>query len=484
VVRAPTITSVSPARGPVGAAVTISGANLGTVTAADFNGAGVSSITVLSASSVRVVVPIGAQTGRIHVANEAGNATSPIDFVLSPQLVSMSPGRGLPESTVVLTGSNFTGATTVRFGSVAATLVQVDSDTQITTQVPLTAVTGKISVTTLTGTTTATTDFVVVRAPTLTSFSPASGPEGTLVTLSGANLAGVSQVSFGGANVTAISIVSATSVRVVVPPGATSGKIIVADEVDTAQSAASFTVTPRILTIPAAAQPGAGVTIAGTSFTGASAVRFGGLAATFTVDGPTQITAMVPTAAVSAKITVTTPGGTATSPTDFTVVRLPMVTSFSPASGQVGTLVTLNGTNLGTVTAVTFGDVSVTAPITVLSASSIQVTVPAGALIGRIAVTNPAGSAQSATNFTLAPRITGFDALSGSDDTVVTILGTSFTGVTAVKFGTVSAVFTFVSDGEISALVPAGAVTGLVSVTTPGGTATSPADFVITAGVF
>src|SRR4030095_6015567 len=128
VVRAPIITSVSPARGPIGAAVTISGANVGTVTAVDFNGAGVSSITVLSTSSVRVVVPAGAQTGRIHVANEARNATSPTDFVLPPQMVSMSPGRGLPESTVVLTGSNFTGATAIRFGGVAATLVQVDSD--------------------------------------------------------------------------------------------------------------------------------------------------------------------------------------------------------------------------------------------------------------------------------------------------------------------------------------------------------------------
>jgi len=49
-----------------------------------------------------------------------------------------------------------------------------------------------------------------------------------------------------------------------------------------------------------------------------------------------------------------------------------------------------------------------------------------------------------------------------------------------VKFGTVSATFTFVSDGEISARVPA-AVTGRVSVTTPGGVATSATDFVVTA---
>ena len=43
------------------------------------------------------------------------------------------------------------------------------------------------------------------------------------------------------------------------------------------------------------------------------------------------------------------------------------------------------------------------------------------------------------------------------------------------------ATFTLVSDSEISVLVPAAAVTGRVSVTTPGGTATSPTVFVITA---
>jgi hypothetical protein len=485
VVRAPTITSVAPPRGPIGSTVTLTGGGLGTATAVDFNGTPVSGITVLSATSVRVVVPPGAQTGRIHASNEAGPATSPTDFVLTPRLLSTSPGRGLPDSMVTLTGTSFSAPATVRFGALLASFVQVDGATQITTQVPSGALTGKISVTTPTGTTTSTTNFVVIRPPRVSSFTPAAGAEGTLVTLSGANLAGVNQVAFGSANATSITVLSASSIQMVVPDGATTSKIAVSDEAGNAQSAATFTVTPRILTIPAAALPGAGVTITGTSLTSASAVRFGGVAATtFTVDGPTQITAAVPTAAVSGKITVTTPGGTATSLTDFTVIRPPTVMSFTPVSGQVGALITLNGTNLGTVTAVTFGNVSVTAPITVVSPTSIKVTAPSGALTGRIAVTNPAASAQSATNFTLVPRITGFGAPSGSDDTVVTILGTSFTGVTSVKFGTVSAAFTFVSDGEITALVPAAAITGRVSVTTPGGTATSPADLVITAAVF
>jgi hypothetical protein len=87
---------------------------------------------------------------------------------------------------------------------------------------------------------------VVIRPPTVTSFTPASGPEGTLVTLSGANIADVNQVAFGAANATSITVLSATMVRVVVPPGATTAKIAIADEVGSGQSVAPLTVTPRI----------------------------------------------------------------------------------------------------------------------------------------------------------------------------------------------------------------------------------------------
>jgi hypothetical protein len=482
VVRAPVLSSLSPARGAVGSILTLSGANIGTVTTVIFNSSGngnVSAITVLSASSVRVVVPEGAVTGRIGVVNEAGGATSATDFVLTPRLVSMSPARAVPGAPVTLTGFNFDGATAVRFGAVAGN-VSVDSPMQLSTVVPPTAVTGKVSATTPTGTTTSVTDFIVVRAPTITSFSPATGPEGTLVTLTGANLAGVSSVAFNGANVTALTIVSASSIRVVVPAGVATGKLGVANEAGSALSAGTFTVAPRIVQMPAADLPGAAVTITGTSLGNASAVRFEGVASAFTVDDPTQITATVPASAVTGKITVTSPGGTATSPTDFTVIRPPVVSAFTPASAQVGALVTLTGTNLGSVTAVGFGNVSATS-ITVLSASSIRVAVPAGTTTGRLTVTNPAGSAQSAGTFVLVPRLTGFGSPSGSDDDAVTLAGTGLTGATVVKFGTVSAAFTVVSDTEITAIVPAAAVTGRVSVTTPGGTALSPTDFVITA---
>jgi hypothetical protein len=189
----------------------------------------------------------------------------------------------------------------------------------------------------------------------------------------------------------------------------------------------------------------------------------------------------VPATAVTGRVTVTTPGGSATSAADFVVIRPPTVTGFTPARGTSGTVVTISGTNLGSAIAVAFGGGVDAGAITVLSSTSIRVRLPAGALTGRITVVNDAGTAQSAGTFVVVPAISGTGMPSGPTGLPVSILGAGFTGATVVKFGPAIAQFTIVSDGEVSAIVPATAVTGRVSVTTPGGVATSPADFVVTA---
>jgi uncharacterized protein (TIGR03437 family) len=77
---------------------------------------------------------------------------------------------------------------------------------------------------------------------------------------------------------------------------------------------------------PASAAVGATVTLTGTNFTAASKVTFNGLSAKFTVNSDTQISATVPSGATSGKISVTTPAGTATSATSFTVLVTPHLT--------------------------------------------------------------------------------------------------------------------------------------------------------------
>jgi hypothetical protein len=70
--------------------------------------------------------------------------------------------------------------------------------------------------------------------------------------------------------------------------------------------------------------------------------------------------------------------------------------------------------------------------------------------------------------------------MSGPVGTSVTINGTNFTGTTSVRFGGVSATFVVNSSTKITAVVPAGAVTGKITVTTPIGTGTSTASFTVT----
>ena len=64
--------------------------------------------------------------------------------------------------------------------------------------------------------------------------------------------------------------------------------------------------------------------------------------------------------------------------------------------------------------------------------------------------------------------------------TLVTINGTSFTGATAVRFNFASASFTVVNSTQITATVPGGATNGHIRVTTPGGTARSTGNFIVT----
>jgi hypothetical protein len=152
---------------------------------------------------------------------------------------------------------------------------------------------------------------------------------------------------------------------------------------------------------PTSGSPGTSVTVNGSGFTGASSVKFNGTAATFTVNSDAQVTATVPAGATSGPITVTTAAGTGTSSGSFTVTAVaaaPSISSISPTSGPVGSVVAINGSNLTGATSVRFGG-GVSASFTVASASRINATVPSGARSGSITVTTSGGSATSSQSF-------------------------------------------------------------------------------------
>src|SRR5206468_719381 len=78
--------------------------------------------------------------------------------------------------------------------------------------------------------------------PTISSFSPVSGPVGTAVSINGTNFDSSSIVRFNGVSATR-TVVSPTQITCTVPGGATSGNISVQETAGTATSSQSFTVT-------------------------------------------------------------------------------------------------------------------------------------------------------------------------------------------------------------------------------------------------
>jgi uncharacterized repeat protein (TIGR03803 family) len=147
-----------------------------------------------------------------------------------------------------------------------------------------------------------------------------TGKVGKTIGMIGQGLTGTTKVSFNGTNAT-FTVVSDTYLTAVVPAGAKTGSISVTTPGGALKSNRKFMVVPSVLSFdPTSGPVGTPVTITGNSFTGATKVSFGGVKATvFSVDSDTQITATVPTGAVTGKIQVTTAGGTGASATNFTV---------------------------------------------------------------------------------------------------------------------------------------------------------------------
>jgi hypothetical protein len=434
-----------------------------------------------------------------------------LSVVSGPIVTSVSPNTGPlgGGTSVTITGTNFTGATAVHFGSTAATGVVVNSATSITATSPAGTGTVDVTVTTPTGTSVqgAADQFSYVGTPTVTAVSPTSGPAagGTSVTITGTGFTGATAVHFGANAATGVVVNSPTSITATSPAGTGTVDVTVTTPGGTSATSTadhfSYVGTPTVTAVSPTSGPAAGgtsVTITGTNLTAATAVHFGANAATgVVVNSPTSITATSPAgSAGTVDVTVTTPGGSsATSSADqFTYIAAPTVTNVNPNGGLAagGTSVTITGTGFTGATAVHFGANAATG-VVVNSATSITATSPAGSAgTVDVTVTTPGGTSATSTadNYTYfaVPTVTNVAPSAGplGGGTSVTITGTGFNGVTAVHFGANAATGVVVNSAtSITAISPAGSAgTVEITVSTPGGTsAASSADhFTYTTG--
>lgn len=314
-------------------------------------------------------------------------------------------------------------------------------------------------------------------APTISSFSPAKALPGATVTINGRAFVSGASVSFNGTPASSVTFSSTTRLKAVVPDGATSGPISVTVPAGTAESATSFLVLPKVTNVdPPHAFVGGFVTVSGSGFTGATGVKLGSLSASFAVLSDTSISAAVPAGFVSGKVTVTTPAGSAASST--AVLSLPLLSSFAPAQGLVGSSVDLVGEGFSQATAVKLG--SKAASFEIASDTLIHALVPAGVSSGKFTVETPLGNRSSATSFAviLKPTVSSFTPASSELPITLTVNGSNFVGVSAVRVGAVGVPFSVVSTKQLTATLSLGTPSGKISVVNPAGTAISAATFV------
>jgi phosphoribosylcarboxyaminoimidazole (NCAIR) mutase len=441
----PVITSVSPGSGNQETTldVTLTGSNFTGASGVQF-GAGISvnSFTVVSSSRIDASITIAddADTGtrNVSVTTPGGSYTLPGGFTVKqalPLITSMEPGNGRQGETlnIAISGTNFTGATDVQFGSgISVNNFTVVSSSRIDAGITIAddAATGtrNVSVTTPGGSYTLPGGFTVKQAlPLITSMGPDDGRQGeTLnITITGSSFTGASEVQFGaGISVNSFAVLSANQIAV-------------------------------------------------------------------------NITITADAAAGTRDVSITTPGGIYTLPGGFTVKQaLPVITSVSPDSGNQGATldVIVNGSNLSGATSVSFGDGIEVTGFTDISTTQLRVnlTVSSDAAVGArdVSVTTPGGSFILPGSFMIKqklPMITSISIESGNQGATlnITISGSDFTGVSDVQFGDGISVnsFTVVSssriDANITILAGAAAGTRDVSVTTPGGSCTLPGGFTV-----
>jgi hypothetical protein len=148
--------------------------------------------------------------------------TAPVLSASPPTVTGVSPSSGPAAggTSVTITGTGFTGATRVSFGSVAAAFGLKSSTTIVAVAPAQSAGARDITVRTPAGTSAvvAADTFTYLSALTVTAVSPSSGPTsgGTSVTITGTGFTGATRVSFGSV-AAAFGLKSSTTIVAIAP---------------------------------------------------------------------------------------------------------------------------------------------------------------------------------------------------------------------------------------------------------------------------
>ncbi len=400
----PNITGFTPNNGPVGTEIKIYGEDLGELIGVEIGGVQqfdfyVSTLGTLD--TVYATVSPEAITGLITLNTLGGTDNTAGSFVVEPTLYSFSPALGGAGTQISIQGANLTNMTSVEIPGIPIASAVAVSATQINAIVdagPTTEVSGNITVTNNNNnpaeSVTSAGVFTFIPPPTIDDFTLKEDTLGATITITGTNFRlDDTQVRFNDIPAT-ISSFTATELQVIVPSELASGEITVTTTGGTATGPEPFRVMPfPPLTIdftPKAGEIGTPVLITGDNFTQVSSVQFfDGKEADFTVNADNSLTVIVPDSAEDGPITIFVPGtdsAVTAQPFDVLPYMEPVITSFDPINGEVGSEVIITGNNFTSVSDVQFNGVSAT--YRVVNSRRIVATVP-DATTGFIALTKP-----------------------------------------------------------------------------------------------
>lgn len=336
-------------------------------------------------------------------------------------------------------------------------------------------------------------------APTITSVSATSGKKGQAIDIVGTNLgdalgtsvvlytAATSKVAAISTSVTVLSVsADGTSMTIASPAVSQKGKFKVTTGGGSSTATAFFsssttnTSKPTItLTASLVKEVGSTFTLNGTNIASSSSIKIGTVSASFSILTANSVVVTVPAGAVSGStISATNLGGTVTS-TKF--VYQAAVVASRTAAARVGQTVTITGSNLKA-TSVIFGGNKSAKPV-INNGGTLTVVVPTGALTGAIKITTGAGVVYT-DSFTVtppAPTVTSFTPSTGKKGVaIVTVKGTNLTGATVTVGSTSVTLSAGANSTSFKFVIPAGASTGKINVTTAGGTVSSSTNLTVT----
>ena len=374
------------------------------------------------------------------------NTTLTYQLVPSGSIRALFPSAGFDGDDVVIRGNGFTGATAVAFsGGATAATIAVLNDSTILTRVPFGAITGSVCVTNINGRILCSSQpFTVTSLPAMCNGANYAGRLSMTFSFQARNL----NVGFRPAFVFSAGMNITYSFRTCNATGANDTKIRIYNALGTEVASNDDN---------------------GPYCTGNKA----------SID-------FVASATGSYYVLITDYDCNLISRTVFFEFKsstvYPIITSFTPTSGPVGTTVAITGVNFTGATAASINNTNTTSFIGIGQNTAIGI-VTAGSTTGLIRMVTPNGTAVSTSNFTVTvplPSITSFTPTSGPVGTVVTLTGTNFTGANSVTFnGTTATGLNVINSTTATATVGAGSTTGPVRIFTSTGSAFGPVNFVV-----